>query len=94
MTDGEGAKPETVSSQDEPRTSNRRVLNWIAALYAELFNHDGYGEMRIEMRILRRGQKEVIVHCGKQHRFVLDFPDSVLGLGGTFTWTERHTDGR
>lgn len=56
-------------------STNRSVLNKIVQLYTELFAHDGYGEIRIEMRILKRGQKEVIVHCGKQYRFVVDQMD-------------------
>ncbi|MEM7407953.1 MAG: hypothetical protein AAF458_21870 [Pseudomonadota bacterium] len=52
---------------------NRDVLAKIESLYTDIFEHDGYGELRIEMRILRRGQKEVILHCGKQFRFVVDY---------------------
>ena len=40
------------------------VLQKIGVLYDELIAHDGYGELRIEIRILKRGQKEVILHCG------------------------------
>ena len=53
--------------------TNQEVLKKLAQLYAEVFSHDGYGDIRVEMRILRRGQKEVIIHCGKQYRFVVDF---------------------
>lgn len=53
--------------------TNRDVMEQLAKLYEEVFSHDGYGEIRLEMRILRRGQKEVIIHCGKQYRFVVDF---------------------
>lgn len=48
-------------------------MEQLAKLYEEVFRHDGYGEIRLEMKILRRGQKEVIIHCGKQYRFVVDF---------------------
>jgi hypothetical protein len=34
--------------------------------------HDGYGELRVESRILKRGQKEIILHFGHQYRFVVD----------------------
>lgn len=66
-------------------TTNREVLNKLVELYDDLFAHDGYGEIRIEMKIQRRGQKEVILHCGKQHRSVVDYqkPD-------TSTKTQRH----
>lgn len=46
----------------------------LLAVYEELLRHEGYGSLRVEMRILKRGQKEVIVDCGKQYRFVLDYP--------------------
>ena len=51
---------------------NQMVLDKIRELYDMLIRHDGFGEMRVETRILKRGQKEVIIHCGKQYRFVVD----------------------
>ena len=37
-----------------------------------MFSHDGYGNFSVSVRILKRGQKEVIIDCGKQYRYVLD----------------------
>jgi hypothetical protein len=48
-------------------------------LYLEAFAHDGFAGIQIEMRILRRGQKEVILHCGKQYRFVVDYAPEAGG---------------
>jgi hypothetical protein len=42
-------------------------------LLDEVLAHDGFGSIRIDVRLLKRGQKEVILDCGKQYRFVLDF---------------------
>lgn len=56
-------------------TTNKEVKAKIFELYDELFSHDGYGEVKVEMRILQRGQKEIIIHCGKQYRFVVDCQD-------------------
>ncbi|MDR1728109.1 MAG: hypothetical protein LBT74_09360 [Acidobacteriota bacterium] len=53
--------------------TNRDVLEMFSRLYQEVFEHDGYGNIQVEMRILHRGQKEVIIHCGKQYRFVVDY---------------------
>jgi len=53
------------------------IFGQIANIYTELFNHDGYGDFRIEMKILRRGQKEIIIHCGKQHRYVVDCDEAL-----------------
>jgi hypothetical protein len=41
-------------------------------LFEDVLTHDGFGEIRIETKILKRQQKEVILHCGKQYRFVVD----------------------
>ena len=50
------------------------VLRKLNELYHEAIANDGFAEIRIEIRILRRGQKEVILHCGKQYRFIVDCP--------------------
>lgn len=42
-------------------------------LLDELIAHDGFGSLRVDIRLLRRGQKEIILDCGKQYRFVVDF---------------------
>ncbi|MFT6101974.1 MAG: hypothetical protein ACJAZJ_000979 [Candidatus Endobugula sp.] len=41
-------------------------------VFDEVFCHDGYGNFSVSVRILKRGQKEVIIDCGKQYRYVLD----------------------
>jgi hypothetical protein len=53
--------------------TNEEVLAKVGELYEALFRHDGFGEIRIEMRILKKRQKEIILHCGKQYRYVVDF---------------------
>lgn len=45
----------------------------LETLFDELLGHDGFADLRVEMRLLKRGQKEVIIYCGKQYRYVLDF---------------------
>ncbi|WP_211091344.1 hypothetical protein [Pseudothauera rhizosphaerae] len=53
-------------------TGQIKVVDKLVSLYQEAFDHEGFAEIRIEIRILRRGQKEVILHCGKQYRFTVD----------------------
>jgi hypothetical protein len=53
-------------------STNAAVLEKLRVLYLEAFAHDGFAGIQVEIRILRRGQKEVILHCGKQYRFVVD----------------------
>ncbi|WP_348754007.1 hypothetical protein [uncultured Aquincola sp.] len=45
----------------------------LCQLFDELLQHDGFGDLSVEMRILKRGQKEVLIRCGKQYRYVVDF---------------------
>lgn len=59
--------------QDSLRpTEQHRVIEKLVGLYEEAFDHQGFAEIKVEIRILRRGQKEVILHCGKQYRYIVD----------------------
>jgi hypothetical protein len=46
----------------------------LLSLLDEILVHDGFGSVRVDVRLLKRGQKEVILDCGKQYRFVVDVP--------------------
>ncbi|PKM37311.1 MAG: hypothetical protein CVV06_06540 [Gammaproteobacteria bacterium HGW-Gammaproteobacteria-10] len=50
------------------------VKNKLNELLDDVLLHDGFGEIRVEVKILKRKQKEVILHCGKQYRFIVDSP--------------------
>lgn len=49
------------------------VKTCLLNLLDELVEHDGFGSLKVDIRLLRRGQKEIIIDCGKQYRFVVDF---------------------
>ena len=51
------------------------VIEQLIELYTDLYTHQGYGSMKVEIRFLKRGQKEVLIHCGKDYRFVVDYSD-------------------
>ena len=51
---------------------SEQVKKKIISVFDEVFYHDGYGNFSVSVRILKRGQKEVIIDCGKQYRYVLD----------------------
>jgi hypothetical protein len=42
-------------------------------LYMDIFLHEGFGSLRVEMRFLKRGQKEILLICGKEYRYVVDY---------------------
>lgn len=63
---------ENPEPQAQIQNANAQVLAKLKDLYTEAIAHDGFAELKVEIRILRRGQKEVILHCGKQYRYVID----------------------
>jgi len=55
------------------QAGNAPVKKRLLELLDELIAHDGFGSIKVDIRLLKRGQKEVIIDCGKQYRFVVDF---------------------
>lgn len=55
------------------QATHRQVKAHLGRLYDELVQHDGFGEFTVDIRILKRGQKEVVIRCGRQYRYVVDF---------------------
>lgn len=53
--------------------SHTAVKQKLLEVYQELFDHNGFGNFNVEIKILKRQQKEVIIDCGKQFRFVVDY---------------------
>lgn len=52
----------------------------LSELFDELFEHEGYGDLCMRIRILSRGQKEVVIDCGKQYRYIVDYnPKQLFG---------------
>jgi hypothetical protein len=53
---------------------HQEIKKKLMDLYTEIFQHEGYGSLRVEMRFLKRGQKEIVLICGKEYRYVVDYP--------------------
>ncbi|WDP88215.1 MAG: hypothetical protein HUN04_24720 [Desulfobacter sp.] len=53
-------------------------LEKFITLYRELLAHDGYGDMAINIRLAKRGQKEIRLLCGREYRFRIDIPEDNL----------------
>jgi hypothetical protein len=59
----------------QPHTADD-VKAKLNALFDDMIEHDGFGDIHVEVKILKRQQKEIILHCGKQYRFVVDSPNN------------------
>lgn len=59
------------------QAGNAPVKKKLLELLDELMVHDGFGSIKVDVRLLKRGQKEVIIDCGKQYRYVIDFEPAV-----------------
>lgn len=49
------------------------ILKKLSGIYWDLFNHTGYGTIKIYMRFLKKDQKEIVINYGKDFRYVVDF---------------------
>lgn len=52
--------------------TNDQIKAHLGALYDELIAHEGFAELSVDIRLLKRGQKEVLIRCGRQYRYVVD----------------------
>ena len=52
---------------------NEVVKKELLKIFDDAFQHDGFSDFHVEIKILKRKQKEVIIHYGKQYRYVLDY---------------------
>jgi hypothetical protein len=62
------------SSQHDRKSLSDPVIQKLCTIYHDLLFHEGFGELRVDIKILKRGQKEVIISSGKQYRYVVDVP--------------------
>ncbi len=47
------------------------VWSKLSELVEDVFDHSGFGEIRVSVRWLNKGRKEVIVASGKEYRFIV-----------------------
>lgn len=63
-------------------------------LFDHLFEYDGFGHLELDMRLLKRGQKEVLIRCGREYRYVLDYcnPGKSNPISGSVKSNMKKTD--
>ncbi|MBH2016520.1 MAG: hypothetical protein I8H88_08550 [Burkholderiales bacterium] len=66
--------PPRATAAPQAATAQHALKARLLQLLDDVLAHDGYGSIRVDVRLLKKGQKEVILDCGKQHRFVVDHP--------------------
>ena len=49
-----------------------KVKKRLLQTFDYLYEHEGFGHFEVDVKILKRGQKEVLIRCGREYRFVLD----------------------
>jgi len=43
----------------------------LMALFREMVDHNGFSELRVEVKLLKKGRKNVVLSSGKDYHFVL-----------------------
>ena len=70
-----------VDLAPETKGANNRWANLapvqdkLHALFMDILDHPGFGELHVNVRILKDARKEVVLCCGKEYRFVLTKQD-------------------
>ena len=72
------AKPTSRRSSLRDLPELRPLWSRLDEVLEDVLRHPGFGEIKIDTRWLKRGQKEVIIACGKQYRFVVPVPDDAV----------------
>ena len=62
-------------SSDEEAVVKSKLLN----SFDYLLNHNGSGHLEVNTKILKRGQKEIIIQCSRSHRFIVDMKEEKGG---------------
>ena len=61
--------------EDGEEKAKEKLLN----SFDYLLSHNGSGHLEVNTKILKRGQKEIIIQCSSCHRYVVDMKE---GEGG------------
>ena len=57
------------------------VKSMILKNFDFLLAHNGAGSMKIAVKLLKRGQKEILIECGRVYRFVVDTDNNAVSCG-------------
>jgi hypothetical protein len=68
--------PSSNCGRNKKTVSLDEVGSKLLALFDSIYVHNGYGSLEVNVRILKRGQKEILLRCGREYRFVVDYADT------------------
>ena len=61
--------------EDGEEKAKEKLLN----SFDYLLRHNGSGHLEVNTKILKRGQKEIIIQCSRSHRYVVDMKEEEGG---------------
>lgn len=62
-------------NEDGQEKAKEKLLN----SFDYLLSHNGSGHLEVNTKILKRGQKEIIIQCSRCHRYVVDMKEEEGG---------------
>ena len=62
-------------NEDGQEKAKEKLLN----SFDYLLSHNGSGHLEVNTKILKRGQKEIVIQCSRCHRFVVDMKEEEGG---------------
>jgi formylmethanofuran dehydrogenase subunit E len=64
-----------MNTEDSEEKAKEKLLN----SFEYLLSHNGSGHLEVNTKILKRGQKEILIQCSRCHRFVVDMKEEQEG---------------
>ena len=64
-----------MNTEDSEEKAKEKLLN----SFEYLLSHNGSGHLEVNTKILKRGQKEILIQCSRCHRFVVDMKEDQEG---------------
>ena len=61
--------------EDGEEKAKEKMLN----SFDYLLSHNGSGHLEVNTKILKRGQKEIVIQCSRSHRYVVDMKEEEGG---------------
>ena len=59
--------------------SEEKAKEKLLKSFEYLLCHNGSGHLEVNTKILKRGQKEILIQCSRCHRFVVDMKEDQEG---------------
>jgi len=63
-----------LNNEETAGSEVERAKHRLLQAFDYIYEFGGFGRLEVDIKILKRGQREVLIRCGREYRFVLEAP--------------------